>query len=347
MSESKHATLFGWRLRNWFQLSVFMVTLAIGVQFFIYVHQASGDGAITASRPPGVEGFLPIGALMGWKLFMTSGVWDPVHPAAMVILGFAAGISLMFRKSFCAWFCPVGTLSEWLWRLGRKMVGENILPPPWIDVPLRGIKYLLLAFFVWIIFSMDSAAIAGFLHSAYYQISDVKMLYFFTRMTTVTALVLAGLIIGSLFIRNFWCRYLCPCGALMGLLAIASPTRIRRNKSTCIDCRRCTVACPAHLPVHQKRQIISAECSGCMDCTHVCPVAHTLSLNTGGVHGRTWTTAALGAVIAILFLSAVFTARISGHWESRISRDQFRAQLKSIDSPAFKHPTMGGEDNSD
>ena len=98
--------------RNWFQLGVFLATIGIGVQFFIYVHQASSNGVITVLRPPGVEGFLPIGALMGWKLFVQTGIWDPVHPAAMVLLGFAGFISLALRKSFCGWFCPVGTLSE-------------------------------------------------------------------------------------------------------------------------------------------------------------------------------------------------------------------------------------------
>ena len=118
--------------------------------------QISGDGPVTIQRPPGVEGFLPIGALMGWKLFLSTGTWDTVHPAAMVIFGFAVLISLMFRKSFCGWFCPVGTVSEWLWKLGRRLAGRNYKLPGWADYPLRGLKYLLLGFFIWIIFSMNS-----------------------------------------------------------------------------------------------------------------------------------------------------------------------------------------------
>ena len=92
--------LYPWRFRNSVQLGVFLLTLGIGFQFFIYVIQASGPGMITVSRPPGVEGFLPIGALLGWKLFLTSGIWDDVHPASMVILGFAGIISFFLRKSF-------------------------------------------------------------------------------------------------------------------------------------------------------------------------------------------------------------------------------------------------------
>ena len=106
--------LFRRQLRHWVQLVVFVLTLAVGIQFAVYVFQAGGTTALTVQRPPGVEGFLPIGALMGFKLFLTTGTWDPVHPAAMVILGFAVLISFGLRKSFCGWFCPVGTLSEWI-----------------------------------------------------------------------------------------------------------------------------------------------------------------------------------------------------------------------------------------
>lgn len=341
MSGSLYPPIPARRLRHRVQLGVLLVTLGIGIQFFIHVWQAAGDGEITVSRPPGVEGFLPIGGLMGWKLFATTGVWDPFHPAAMVILGFAAVMSLAVRKSFCGWFCPVGTVSEWLWRLGRKMMGKNYRLPFWIDIPLRSLKYLLLLFFLWIIFSMSTMAVVNFLHSPYYQLSDVKMLHFFTRMTPLTAVVLGALIIGSFFIRNFWCRYLCPYGALMGLLAMAGPTRVTRDEKTCTDCRRCTRACPAYLPVHEKRRSISAECIGCMDCTAVCPVADTLSMKTHGLRGRAWSASMLSLFMVVGFIAVVYAARISGHWESRISQDQFRVHLKNIDSPVFTHPGIG------
>jgi polyferredoxin len=327
-----------WTIRNWVQLGVFVLTIAVGIQFFVYILQASGSGAITVQRPPGVEGFLPIGALMGWKLFVISGIWDATHPAAMVILGFAGLISLVLRKSFCGWFCPVGSLSEWLWKLGRRIFGKNYRLPLWLDYPLRSAKYLLLGFFVWIIFNMSQQAIHIFLQNAYYKVSDVKMLFFFTRMSALTAAVLLLLVVASLFIRNFWCRYLCPYGALMGLLALLSPTRIQRNAETCIECRRCSRECPYHLPVDVKDRILSPECSGCMVCAQVCPVKDTIKLKTIGLGGITWSAARVGVLIICLFAALVYTARITGHWQSRVSQQEFRILLKNIDSPQITHP---------
>ncbi|MBW2252383.1 MAG: 4Fe-4S binding protein [Deltaproteobacteria bacterium] len=311
-----------WGKRNWFQLGVFLATIGIGFQFFIHVHQALGNSVVTVARPSGVEGFLP------------------VHPAAMVFLGFACFISLALRKSFCGWFCPVGTLSEWLWELGRSLFGKNYKLPVWLDFPLRSLKYLLLGFFVKTIFSMSSPAILGFLQSPYYKISDVKMLHFFTQMSTLTVVVLAVLVLSSVFIRNVWCRYLCPYGALMGLLALCSLTRIQRNPDTCIGCKSCSQACPYYLPVDRKRYIISPECNGCLECTRVCPVESTLELKTTGMGETGWDAAKLGIVIIGIFIGMVYTAGITGHWKSSVTENEFRARLKIMNSSEFTHPKV-------
>ena len=330
--------LYPWRFRNSVQLGVLLVTLGIGFQFFIYVLQASGPDTINVSRPPGVEGFLPIGALLGWKLFFTAGIWDDVHPASMIILGFAVLISFLLRKSFCGWFCPVGSLSEWLWKLGRKIFGKNYKIPYWVDIPLRSLKYVLLGFFIWAVYSMGQSAINAFLHSPYYKVSDVKMLFFFTRISTLSAIVLIILTLSSLLIRNSWCRYLCPYGALMGLFALISPSRVERNTKTCIDCKRCTEVCPYHLPVDSKARVRSPECNGCMECASVCPVNKTLELKTKGFTRYVWSPLKLGVVIMVLFIGLVYTAGITGHWKSSVTEQEFRMRLKEIDSPSYTHP---------
>ena len=325
-------------LRNWVQIILLVLTIAIGLQFAVFVHQAAQSGPITVQRPPGVEGFLPIGALMGWKLFLATGMWDPIHPAAMVILAVAAVLCICLRKSFCSWICPVGTLSEWVWRLGKRVMGRNFQAPTWIDIPARASKYALLGFFLYIIGQMDVRAIVDFLQSPYYKMSDVKMLHFFTQMTALTGVVLLLLTIGSFFMRNFWCRYLCPYGALMGLLAMISPTRIRRSTHTCIDCGRCTKACPYHLPVDQKERIQSPECTSCLDCVQTCPVKGAVELKTGS---KTWTTSGLSVAILSIFVLSIYTARVTGRWQSQVTTRSFRLHLQQIDAPFMTHPSVG------
>lgn len=326
--------------RHLIQLSVLLLTLAIGVQFYIYARQALGTGAITVARPPGVEGFLPIGALMGWKQFALTGQWDWVHPAAMVILGWAVALSLLLRKSFCGWFCPIGTISEWCWRLSRRLSGRNWHPPAWLDISARSLKYLLLGLFVWIIFTMSLDQIAAFMHSPYYKLSDVKMLHFFTRMSALTAVVLVLLLAFSMIIKNFWCRFLCPYGALLGLCAMAGPTRIHRDETHCIDCGGCDRACPSRLPVSRKSVIHSPECIGCMDCVAACPVAEALALSSTGLQRCFWSPARAGLFIGLFFVLTVYGAAVTGHWRGGVSDLEFRMRLATIDAPENTHPSV-------
>lgn len=317
-------------VRNYIQTGIFVLTLAVGIQFAVFVYQALGTGTVMVQRPPGVEGFLPIGGLMGWKLYVTTGMWDRIHPAAMVILGYAMIISFAFKKSFCSWFCPVGTLSEWLWKAGAKITGRNFMLPKWGDIPLRALKYALLGFFVYTIWSMHPMGIIRFLQSSYYVLSDVKMLHFFTRMSLATFLVLSLLVVLSMAVKNFWCRYLCPYGALAGLFSILSPTRIQRSIENCTTCGKCTDICPSLIDVHSKNQVLTPECTGCLDCIRVCPAKNTLAFRTFGVKKRSWSLVQVGIVVVAAFLIIVQTAKITDHWYSRVPQAQYQMMLKRM-----------------
>ncbi len=327
--------------RHIIQLIIFVLTIVIGLQFYFYIKQVMGGGEITISRPAGVEGFLPIGALMSWKRFLLSGQWDFTHPAAMVIFGYALAVSLLFHKAFCSWFCPVGSLSEWTWKIGKYLFGRNIKLPFWLDYPLMGIKYLLLGFFLWIILTMPLGAISSFINSPYYKISDVKMLRFFTHMSITTGVVLFVLIVGSLFIKNFWCRYFCPYGALTGLLGLISPSGIIRNPKTCTDCGKCSKVCPHRIDVQKKETILSPECSACMDCVDICPAENTLTFRSRLFNlKKSWSTTVFGAIIASIFISSVYIATVTGYWQTHLPESEYRVLLQQIDSPAITHPGM-------
>ncbi|MFQ6605612.1 MAG: 4Fe-4S binding protein [Fidelibacterota bacterium] len=313
--KSRH---YPWSLRNWFQLAIFILTVAIGIQFILFDQQLAQGKEEIISRPPGVEGFLPIGSLISLKLFITTGIFDRVHPAGVIILAFAILVSWLMRKAFCGWFCPLGTLSEWLWRLGQKMMWRNYQLPKWLDIPLRGIKYLLMFFFVYAVLTMDVPSMKGFIQTRYWIIADHKMLHFFTRMTALTGLVLLILTAASLLVRNFWCRYLCPYGAFVGLFSFFSPTSITRNTETCTDCGLCAQVCPAYLPVDKKEEIRSAECTACMNCVAICPVNQSVKLDTLGVKENYWTQKRMAWWIGAGFIVLVLVARLCGVWQSGI-----------------------------
>ena len=293
-----------------------ILNLWIGFQFLLFVRRFEGVWTPwQAARPAGVEGWLPIAGLMNTKYFLLTGSIPAIHPSAMVLVLTFLLLSVLFRKAFCGWLCPVGTVSEWLWKLGRETFGRSFSAPKWLDIPLRGLKYVLLSAFLYAVLSMGTAQIAGFLHSPYGLIADVKMLNFFRYLSPAAAMFLAAMVMVSIFVRNAWCRYLCPYGALMGLAAMLSPARIRRTASACIDCGKCAKACPSQLPVDRLVQIRSAECLGCMECVAACPAEGAVAMT---VAGRPVAGQRLALGVVLVFVAVYAGARMSGHWDSAI-----------------------------
>jgi polyferredoxin len=185
-------------------------TVAIGVQFTLWVTPHIVGRWPDVARPAGVEAFLPIDGMLALRHLLQTGVVDTVHPAGLAIFIGICLMSAVVAKSFCSHVCPVGLLSELLGRFSVRVVGRTLTPPKWLDLPLRSVKYLLLGFFVWAVwFAMDRQAVEAFLSGPYARVVDAKMWLFFASPSRLTLAVLGVLVVGSVFLRDLWCRYLC------------------------------------------------------------------------------------------------------------------------------------------
>ncbi len=153
--------------------------------------------------------------MMSLYYFFISGEFTCTPAGCFIFTAIVASISI-FWKTFCSWLCPVGFLSELIGAFGEKLFKKKIRLPKFLDFPLRSLKYLLLAFFIYaIFFLMSELAIKAFLDSSYNLVSDIKMWYFFADISRFSLIVISVLFLLSIIIRNFWCRYLCPYGACL------------------------------------------------------------------------------------------------------------------------------------
>jgi ferredoxin len=205
---------------------------------------------------------------------------------------------------------------------------------PGADLALRSLKYLLLALFLFAVGAMPAAAIEAFLGGPYGTIADVKMLNFFRYLGVTGGVVLGLLAAASVLVQNFWCRYLCPYGALTGLAGLLSPMRIRRQAETCIDCAKCAKACPSLLPVDRLTTVRSAECTACLECVAVCPAEGALALSLP--RRRRVPAWAVAAGVAGLFLCVVACAQWTGHWRTDVPSRQYFDLLPHAQE--FAHP---------
>lgn len=318
-------------LRHAVQLAFVLITLFIGYRFHQFVLHFEQPGHPFVERPASVDAFLPIGGLMSFKFFLLTGSVDPVHPSGFVMFAAILGVSFAFRKGFCGWICPVGTLSEWIWKSGEKVFGRNFRIPKFGDISLRSLKYILMGFFLFAIGVMPLWSMAMFLLGDYYKTVDVRMLKLFTDMSTLTMWVLIILIGLSFLYKNFWCRYLCPYGALLGLVSRPSPFKIRRNNDKCTHCRACTNHCPALIDVEKTTAVKSEECFGCLTCVSRCPEKGALDMTAGGKTKYTAVSPWLFPLLLVaMFYLVIGIGMITGKWHSQVPYEDYQKLIPQV-----------------
>ena len=306
------------------QLGFALGALLTAVQFSRFVGALSqAEPAVRALRPAEVDAWLPISSFMSLVYLVRTGIANTVHPAGLVLFTLILLLAVAMRRGFCSWVCPVGTLSEGVHLAGALVFKRSARMPKPLDLALRSIKYLVLAFFVVMICRMSVTELRAFIYSPYNRLCDLKMYAMFSQPSAVTAGVVAVLGLLSLFYKGFVCRTLCPYGALLGLVSVISPTAVRRDAARCSRCGACSRACPSGLDVHARQTVRSPACTACYGCVNACPQPGALRMGlpgskriiTPGLYG-------LLTVAAILFAARAF--RAVGYWETDTPRELYR-----------------------
>jgi len=324
------------RVRIAIQWGFLLFSLYLGVTFYRFVlHFRSGGAAPFVARPDGVEAFLPISALVSLKGWLASGAINTIHPAALVIFLAVLVVSLLLKRSFCSWICPVSTVTELFWKAGFKLFGRNFQVWLWLDWLIRPVKYLLLLFFLFsILLLMSPESVKSFILADYNKTADVKMLDFFLNLSGLPLVVIGALLLLSFFFRNPFCRFLCPYGALLGVLSRFSPVKVERAWSACISCGGCNKACPSHIDVMHKERICSEECIGCLRCVSSCPKPEALQLRLKG--GKMVPGMLFAALVVLFFVGGTMVGRMTGHWHSSIDKSEYQRLITN--GPGPEHP---------
>lgn len=310
-------------LRILLQYILFGVMVWIVFSFYRFVQiVSSGHAGTVAVRPDGIEGFLPISGLLGTASWVKGGGINTIHPAAVIIFITVILVSLLMRRSFCSWICPVAALSESAWKGGFRLLRRNPRLPSWLDIGLRSLKYLLMVFIIYFIaIAMSSDELLKFIHSDYHKIADVRLMNFFLHISPLAFGIIAALVVLSVVLRNPFCRYLCPYGALLGLVATLSPLRVTRNVDRCVSCGVCSQVCPTYIDVMNKTSVASPECIACWRCVSHCRFNEALSMRAVGrftVPGFVF-----AALVLLLFFGGSVVGKLSGHWYSSISLEEY------------------------
>jgi polyferredoxin len=325
MSDLSRRALEALKSRWFVKGAYFALFVWLASRLLAFAAWARGEGPYVA-RPEAVAGILPVGHFTSFFAWVKGGGWDTLLPAGLVIILAALATSLLFKRGFCGWICPVGTLWEAAAGLGRKLLGgKNLRLPKWLDIAGRALRYAIGGMFFAFVGLVSIPEALGFRELPYMWVADIKIIEGLGHPLFLLVAALAFVI--SMLLGPVWCRYVCPLGALYSAVGMASPCAVTRDADTCISCARCNRSCHALVDVRHARTVRAPECDGCMDCVKVCPVDGCLEAKLAGRARIAWWVWPL--LVVVLWFGIIGAAKLTGNWDTTIPDETFRQVIGS------------------
>ena len=203
-----------------------------------------------------------------------------VAPVVVISLIVPVLLTLVFGRVFCSWICPMGFILE-ISDHFRKLL-------KFLEIRTYNIRFSRNTKFALLVTGLSGTAvlsvpILGYiyppaiisreLHDLVFTLFDraeANLLGFSLVGLTWMSLILLGIIAFELLIaRRWWCRYVCPGGALYILLGAFRPIRVQLSSEKCTRCVDCVVACPMGLnPMNNQMGMDCDNCGACISSCH-------------------------------------------------------------------------------
>ncbi|WP_051411267.1 4Fe-4S binding protein [Ruminococcus flavefaciens] len=243
-------------------------------------------------------------------------------------------VTIIFGRYFCGFICSFGAMQDLLYAFG-KLIPFKVKIPEKADKYIKFLKYAVLAFVavgVWG-FSVTGSVVWSpwTVFGIYTSLDAWSSLEYFLTLGGVLLLLI---IIGSLFIERFFCKYLCPLGAIFSLLSRTRLYPIKRRSEECGNCKLCTSKCSMSIPLYKYDEVSSGECINCMKCTEICQKERISAYTLPAISGTLAVT-----IIAGLYYAGMFTNTQS---DAESSNKNAASVTQSEESGIYKDGTYSG-----
>lgn len=221
---------------------------------------------------PGAWGACPMGSLQ-------NALAGRSHGFPFYVLGTLITIGALFGRIVCGWLCPFGLVQDLLFKIPpkkkiRRLPGEKYL---------RKTRYVVLVVMCILLpmlakgsYGVGMPWFCKWICPSGTLLGGIPLLALNEELRSVIGwlftwklFLLVVIITGSILMYRPFCRYICPLGAIYGLMNPVSLVRMRVSKSRCVGCGVCQKACGLDIPVYKEPN--STDCIRCGKCVTVCP----------------------------------------------------------------------------
>ena len=261
-------------------------------------------------------------------------------------------ITILLGRFFCGWFCAFGLFNDIIYMISSKLFKIKFKINREVDSVLKYLKYvilLLIIYLAWVKGSriFDSASP----WNAFAQLGDLSQGF---SQYAVGFVVLALIAIGAAFVERFFCRYLCPLGAIFALISRFRLFNIDKPTDHCGKCIMCTNNCSMGIELYKVQSVESGECINCFKCVEVCPRKNAqASIIDTNINPALASAAAIAAFAGLYSVSNMIGGTISDRRsaesfnnDTNISSNNNYAYANSNSSVSTDPSTANNTDNS-
>jgi len=240
-------------------------------------------------------------------------IWP--HLLAMITIFI---ITIILGRFFCGWLCSFGAINDFIYIISKKVFKTKFRVNEKVDSILKYLKYVILLFIIVFIWTSGTTAFDSYNPwDAFAQVDNISGAIAGYKGGFILLAIIA---IGAVFIERFFCRYLCPLGAVFTILSKARILKIKKLRDKCGSCRICTNNCSMGIKLYQMDKVSSGECINCFKCIDVCPRKNT-QVNIFGekVNPLLPSAIAIAAFTGVNALGGVMNDGMSNHSSSNIT----------------------------
>ena len=214
-------------------------------------------------------------------------------------------LTIILGRVVCGWVCPLGSMHQFFSFIFKK---SKLLKPKDVKTKLLAWKYYILLFvFVGTLFSLDlvgifdplsllyRSSVTSLLPALSHSFSSFLNVFYLVHLSSfgdslvqffenvaVNSTFFQGFFLGAIFIailllnlfrERFWCRYLCPLGAFLGLASRWNLLKLKIDEQKCIQCGLCNIHCQTQANPFPEEEWKSSECDYCFSCSAICPTS--------------------------------------------------------------------------